>query len=125
MWRKRNMGEKESEKPYLVRSLHDFLTELDKEWVKFRTGSLIGMIASGVLLLVFLNPRFLLLIRKPPRWTFVDLILLLFIAAFLIYSIYALFAQYQFFNRWERRIGLLLHIEEELLSKKLEEKGSK
>jgi len=122
---KRNMSEEEPERPYLVRSLHDFLSELDKEWVKFRTGSLIGMIASGVLLLVFLNPRFLLLVRAPPRWTFVDLILLLFIAAFLIYSIYALFAQYQFFNRWERRVGLLLHLEEELLSKKLEEKNSK
>jgi len=119
------MTEKEPEKPYLVRSLHDFLSELDKEWVKFRTGSLIGMIASGVLLLVFLNPRFLFLVRAPPRWTLVDLILLLFIAAFLIYSIYALFAQYQFFNRWERRIGLLLHLEEELLSKKLEKNHSK
>ncbi len=117
------MTEEEPERPYLVRSLHDFLSELDKEWVKFRTGSLIGMIASGVLLLFFV-PRLLVAIRRP-RWNFVDITFLLFITAFLIYSIYALFAQYQFFNRWERRVGLLLHLEEELISKKLEEKNSK
>lgn len=117
------MTKEEPERPYLVRSLHDFLSELDKEWVKFRTGSLIGMIASGVLL-VFLVPRLLLVIRVP-RWNFIDIAFLIFIMAFLIYSIYALFAQYQFFNRWERRVGLLLHLEEDLLSKKLEENHSK
>ncbi len=119
---KRNMTEEEPERPYLVRSLHDFLSELDKEWVKFRTGSLIGMIASGVLL-VFFVPRLLLAIRAP-RWNFVDIAFSIFIIVFLIYSIYALLAQYQFFNRWERRVGLLLHLEEELLSKKLEQNHS-
>ena len=36
---------------YPLRSLHDFLSELDKEWDRFRTGSLIGLIVSGALLM--------------------------------------------------------------------------
>ena len=35
-------NEKKEESKYPVRSLHDFLEELNKEWDRFRTGSLIG-----------------------------------------------------------------------------------
>jgi hypothetical protein len=54
----------------------------------------------------------------------VDFVLLLFAGVFLAYSIYAMYSQYRFFNRWERRIGLLLHMEEKLLAEKLGEKQS-
>lgn len=108
---------KEEEKPYPVKSIHDFLFELNREWDKFRIGSLIGVIASGAFL-VFIVPRLLPAIR---RRVLVDLIFLIIIVAFLIYSMYALFAQYRFFKRWERRIGLLLHLEEELIGEKLGE----
>ncbi len=117
------MGEEKPERPYPLKSLHDFLTELDREWSKFKMGSLIGMITSGALLLFLI--RLILLELRPPRPIFnLDLLFLIFAAIFLVYSIYALFAQYRFFNRWERRIGLLLHLEEQLISEKLEEKGS-
>jgi len=33
----------------------------------------------------------------------------------LFYSVYLAFRQYRFYQRWERRIALLLHLEEELL----------
>ena len=115
------MTEEEHEKTYPVKSLHDFLSELDREWSKFRTGSLVGMIASGVLL-VFFVLRFLLLALR--RLDVIDVMFLVFAAIFLIYSIYAMFAQYRFFNKWERRMGLLLHLEEGLMSEKLEEKPS-
>jgi len=111
------MPEEKHEKNYPIRSLHDFLFELDKEWSKFRTGALISMIASGALL-VFFVLRFLLLALR--RLDVIDVMFLVFVAIFLIYSIYAMFAQYRFFNRWERRMGLLLHLEEELMSKSLE-----
>lgn len=109
---------KGEEKPYPVKSIHDFLFELNREWDKFRIGSLIGVIASGAFL-VFIVPRFLLPAIR--RRVLVDLIFLIVIVAFLIYSMYALFAQYRFFKRWERRIGLLLHLEEELIGEKLGE----
>ena len=114
------MSEEKPERPYPLKSLHDFLTELDQEWNKFKMGSLIGMITSGALL-VFLLPSILRAIIKPPL---LDLVFLLFAAAFLVYSIYALFAQYRFLSRWERRIGLLLHLEEQLIGEKLGEKSS-
>ena len=112
------MSEEKHEKTYPVRTLHDFLSELDREWSKFRTGSLVSMIASGVLL-VFFVLRFLLLALK--RLDVIDTMFLVFVAIFLIYSIYALIGQYRFFNKWERRMGLLLHLEEELMSEKLGE----
>lgn len=110
------MSEEKHEKTYPVRTLHDFLSELDREWSKFRTGSLVSMIASGILL-VFFVLRFLLLALK--RLDITDTMFLVFVAIFLIYSIYALIGQYRFFNKWERRMGLLLHLEEELMSEKL------
>jgi len=112
------MTEEKQGKTYPIKSLHDFLSELDREWSKFRTGSLVAMIASGVLL-VFFVLRFLLLALK--RLDIIDVTVLVFVAIFLIYSIYATFAQYRFFNRWERRMGLLLHLEEELMGEKLGE----
>jgi hypothetical protein len=30
-------------------------------------------------------------------------------------------AQYRFLNKWERRIGLLLHTEEQMMSEKLDD----
>lgn len=117
------MTEEKHEKTYPIKSLHDFLFELDREWSKFRTGSLISMIASGALLVFFvLRLRLLLALRRPD---FVEVTFLGFVVIFLIYSIYAMFVQYRFFNRWERRVGLLLHLEEELMSEKLEGNTSK
>jgi hypothetical protein len=47
------------------------------------------------------------------------LLFLLFIPRYIIialfYSVYLAFRQYRFYQRWERRIALLLHLEEELL----------
>ena len=40
------------DKQYPVKSLHDFLFELDKEWTKFRNGTLIGLFSSGILFLL-------------------------------------------------------------------------
>jgi hypothetical protein len=107
------------EKRYPLRSLHDFLYELDKEWDRFRTGSLIGLVVSGALL-VFSVFRFLSALRN--RAVF-DIIFMLIIIVALVYTVSALLAQHRFFKRWERRIGLLLHMEEEILGEELDEKN--
>lgn len=113
------MVEEKPERPYPLKSLHDFLTELDREWTKFKMGSLIGMITSGALLLFLIRLILLQLTRPPLRALFdLDLLFLIFAAIFLAYSMYALFAQYRFLSRWERRIGLLLHLEEQLIGEK-------
>jgi len=113
------MSNKKNDEVYPVKSLHDFLYELDREWSKFRNGTLISLISSGFLFLVVI--WVILRIRHLGLGP-VDFVLLLFVSVFLGYSIYAMYSQYRFFNRWERRIGLLLHMEEELLSEKLDEK---
>jgi cobalamin biosynthesis protein CobD/CbiB len=105
---------------YPVRSLHDFLSELDEEWTRFRTGSLIGFVVS-VALLVF---AFLYLLDALAQGRALAFILVIIIAAFLVYTSFALWAQHRFFRRWERRIGLLLHLEENLIREKLDEKSS-
>ena len=46
--------ETRDEKQYPVKSLHDFLFELEKEWTKFRNGTLIGLGSSMVLFIVVL-----------------------------------------------------------------------
>ena len=105
---------------YPVRSLHDFLSELDEEWTRFRTGSLIGFTIS-VALLVFAFPNLLDALAHGRALVFIFVII---ISAFLVYTSYALWAQHRFFRRWERRIGLLIHLEENLIREKLDEKSS-
>ena len=110
--------EKAKEKQYPVKSLHDFLFELDKEWTKFRNGTLIGLASSAVLFIVVV---FLILRTRHFELGLVGFVLLILAAIVLAYSIYAMYAQYWFLNKWERRIGLLLHTEEEMMLEKLDE----
>jgi len=49
-----------------------------------------------------------------------DLLFMIVIIAALIYTVSALLAQHRFFRKWERRIGLLLHMEEKIISEELE-----
>ncbi len=117
------MSDDKNGKVYPVRSLHDFLFELEKEWSKFRNGTLIGLISSGILFIVVLW----LILRNRPIGLGLgpfDYLFLLFAGVFLGYSVYAMYRQYRFFNTWERRIGLLLHLEEKILSEKLGETES-
>jgi membrane protein implicated in regulation of membrane protease activity len=110
-----------NDKVYPIRSLHDFLYELDREWSKFRNGTLISLVSSGI---VFLFVLWLILRARFLGLELLGLVFLVFAGLFLGYSIYAMYSQFRFFNKWERRIGLLLHVEDELLEKKLDEKQS-
>lgn len=110
------MSEKKNETKYPLRSLHDFLSELDKEWDKFRTGSLIGVIVSSALL-IFSSFRLLVALRNR---ALLDFLFMIVVVVSLVYTIYALLAQHRFFRKWERRIGLLLHLEDKLISEELE-----
>jgi hypothetical protein len=114
----KEMSEEKKEKLYSVKSLHDFLFELDREWSKFRNGTPIGLISSGFLFLVVL--LLILIIRRLDLGLGAFLFLIV-AGVFLGYSVYAMYAQYRFLNKWESRIGLLLHLEEQILAGKLDE----
>ena len=47
-------------------------------------------------------------------------VVMLVIIGALVYTISALLAQHSFFRKWERRIGLLMHMEEKIRSEELE-----
>ena len=101
---------------YPLRSLHDFLYELDKEWDRFRTGSLIGVIVTFILLLASV----FLMFGAAMQGQIGGAILMIVIVVALIYTVSALFAQHKFFKKWERRIGILIHMEEQIINEKLE-----
>ena len=110
--------ESNDEKVYPVKSLHDFLFELDKEWTKFRNGTIIGLVSSGILFIIVVG---LLLRTRHFGLGFVDFVVLIIAGIFLGYSVYAMYSQFRFFNKWERRVGLLMHMEDEMLREKLED----
>ena len=110
--------ESNDEKVYPVKSLHDFLFELDKEWTKFRNGTVIGLVSSGILFIIVVG---LLLRTRHFGLGLIDFVVLIIAGIFLGYSIYAMYSQFRFFNKWERRVGLLLHMEDEMLKEKLVE----
>jgi amino acid permease len=103
-------NERRSQLP--IRTLHDFLLEIDEEWGRFRRGSLLTMIITILLFLLFIPRYFVLTLISRDRF---DTFIALAIIVVLCYSIYLAFRQYRFYQRWERRIGLLLHLEEQLL----------
>ena len=111
-----NKEKNKKESKYPLRSLHDFLYELNNEWDRFRTGSLIGVLVSGALL-IFSFIRILSAVRNRALFDFIFMALII---GALVYTISALYAQHQFFKKWERRIGLLLHMEEKILSEELD-----
>ena len=116
------MTEKEPEKTFPIKSLHEFLSELDKEWSRFKSGALVSIFIACALL----AGSFLRLFGPPrPALEVGDLIIFPSATAFLLYIIWAMVAQYRFFRKWENRMRLLVRLEEELISGKLGENASK
>jgi len=113
------MAEEKDERAYPVKSLHDFLFEIDREWGKFRTGSLVALLSSTIMFVLVI---YLILISRRLHEGFFGFAFLIIAAILVGYSIYSMYSQYRFFNRWERRIGLLMHLEEELIAQKLGDK---
>lgn len=111
------MEESKREPLLPLRNLHDFLFELNNEWDKFRRGSMMSIVTTIVLFILFI-PRYLQVTFKTPNR--LDTLLALSIIAILCYNVYLSYKQHTFYSRWEKRLGLLLHLEERIL----EERGS-
>ncbi|RJS77711.1 hypothetical protein CW711_06105 [Candidatus Bathyarchaeota archaeon] len=108
----------EREEYYPLKTLHNFLQEIDREWDSFKTAAIIGIILL-VTLMAFTSYRLLMFIHMLRAGMKILRILdeILF-TALVIYEIYLLSKQYNFFKKWERRMGLLLHVEKRLLEKR-------
>jgi len=114
------MIDKEQEKAYPVRTLHEFLYEINREWGRFKKGALISIGISSVLFVAFV----LVLIKSVQvGFEASDIILETLLGGFLLYSIYLMSGQYRFFRRWEKRMTRLTTLEEKLMTDQLEEKA--
>lgn len=112
------MNEKESEKKYPIRTLHEFLSELNREWRSFKRGTLATIILLSISLLAFV-PLFFRAIRfELDIFTYVFLTGL---AAFLIYLTRIMVVQYRFFRKWGHRMEQLASLEEKLMNEALGE----
>ncbi|HSQ48224.1 MAG TPA: hypothetical protein VLL96_00890, partial [Candidatus Deferrimicrobiaceae bacterium] len=79
------MTDKEPEKAYPVRTLHEFIYEINREWGRFKKGALISIGISSVLFVAFV----LVLIKSfQVGFEASDIILETLLGGFLLYSIY-------------------------------------
>lgn len=95
-----------------VQGIHDFLTEIDEGWSRFKTGSLLSIVTTCLLMVMFIPRYFILTIRQPG---YIDTLIAIGIIAALVSTIYLSYRQYRFYGRWEKRIELLIHLEKELM----------
>ena len=116
------MSEKAPEKIYPVKTLHDFLFELNREWRRFKRGALMSLFVLCLLLAAFV-PLFFRAIRL--GLDILDVVFLGSLTIFLIYDVRIMVRQYRFFKKWGHRMEQLVSFEERLLSTELEENESK
>ena len=95
-----------------VKGIHDFLTEIDQEWNRFKTGSLLSIATICLLIVMFIPRYFVLTVRQPG---YIDTLIAVGIIVALLTTIYLSYRQYRFYGRWEKRIQLLIHLEKELM----------
>ena len=115
------MSEEKVERDYPVESIHAFFLDVERELGRFRTASLVGLIAWVLVLLVLI--RFAIHLGQmsefagifPPVGLAFDNVLFVLAIPLLCYSAYTLYAQQRFFQRWSRRFELLDQLEQKLL----------
>jgi len=116
------MNPEESEIKYPVRALHEFLSEMNKEWRNFKSGALATLFLLSISLIAFI-PLFVRAIRF--EWDIFAYIFLLGLAAFIIYLLRIMVVQYRFFRKWGHRMGQLVNLEEKLMNERIGENKSR
>ncbi len=107
-----SMSEKENPQ-YPVKTTHEFLSEMNHEWGRFKRGAVLSILICSILLVGFVLVY--LRISKTFGFEVSDLILVGLLAGFLVYTIYLMTSQYRFFRRWESRMKRIYGYEEKLL----------
>jgi hypothetical protein len=111
------MSPEGSETKYPIRTLHEFLSEMSKEWRNFKRGALATLVLLSISLLAFI-PLFVRAIRF--EWDIFAYIFLLGLASFRVYLLRIMVVQYRFFSRWGHRMEQLATLEEKLMNEMLE-----
>ena len=122
----KNLRNQNRKTEYPIRSLHDFLLDVENELKKFRSVSILGVIASMFILLDLGRFIFVLLHisgnipRMPPNYPggptlLFDLALTILALACLLYSLHALIGQNAFLRRWGEKFEEVRALEQKLL----------
>ena len=106
------MADKEQENLYPVKTMHEFLAEINQEWSKFKRGAILSLLTSSILLVAFA----LVFYRTiTTGFEVSDIILELILLGFVVYSMYLMNVQYRFFRKWENRMTRLYMFERKLM----------
>jgi hypothetical protein len=129
----KNLGSRNRETEYPIRSLHDFLLDVENELKKSRRVSALGAVASILILSVLGRFIFVLLNisgnipNMPPKYPgglmlLFDLVLIILASACLFYSFQALMGQNAFLRRWGERFEEVRALEHKLLEERDEKR---
>ncbi len=116
------MTGKENEELYPVRTMHEFLYQVEHETNRFKRGAVISMLISALMLAVLAFVSYEII---PRGFVASGIILLVVLAGVLVYSIYLMSFQYRFFHKWENRLNRLNMLEEKLMPELNEENSLK
>lgn len=106
------MTEKDNEEVYPVRTMHEFLYQVERETNRFKRGAVISIMISALMLIVLVAVAYITMQRAfAPS----GIILLAVLAGVLVYSIYLMTFQYRFFRKWENRLNRLNTLEAKLM----------
>jgi cobalamin biosynthesis protein CobD/CbiB len=117
---KKAMNQKDEE-VYPVRTMHEFLYQVEKETNRFKRGAIISILISALMLVVLVTVAYITMQRA---FAVSGIILLAVLAGVLVYSIYLMAFQYRFFRTWENRLNRLNMLEAKLMPELSDEKAS-
>ncbi len=115
------MTEKDKEEVYPVRTMHEFLYQVERETNRFKRGAVISILLSAVMLAAV---GFVSIATISRGVAASGVILLAILTGVLVYSIYLMSFQYRFFRRWEKRMNRLSMLEEKLMPELNEENAA-
>jgi len=111
------MTKKENEDVYPVRTMHEFLYQVERETNRFKRGAVISILISALMLVLIAVVTYEL---SPRGFAVSGIILEAVLAGFLVYSIYLMSFQYRFFRKWEKRLNQLSALEAKLMPEETE-----
>jgi peptidoglycan biosynthesis protein MviN/MurJ (putative lipid II flippase) len=106
------MTENEKQEMYPVRTMHEFLYQVEHETNRFKRGAVISILISAFMLVLIAVVSYELI---PRGFAVSGVILIGVLTGLLIYSIYLMSFQYRFFRRWEKRLNQLNTLEAKLM----------
>ncbi len=106
------MTDKENEEVYPLRTMHEFLYQVEHETNRFKRGAVISILLSAIMLVAVVFVTYATMSRGVVAS---GVILMAVLAGVLVYSIYLMSFQYRFFKRWEKRMDRLNALEQKLM----------